>query len=410
MKLLTLAARDLFRNLQRTLITLAAVAFGLVFVHLMITIQTGQYDEMFEKGISGQAGHVVVQEKDYQEERDDGMLVPDASKVAAEMKQALPDATITPRLQLQGLLTSTTGASRVSLNAGIPEAEAAVQELDERVVEGEWLSDDQGIVLGEQLARSLGVSIGDKVVYRGKHADQPEETSRLFRVKGMFRTGSATIDGMVAVATLHAAQELLDGRDVAHQVAAHLPTATGSEQAVEAVRAVITDDSLAVLHWKQAIPELYALIEVDRISGDVMMSILGLIVVMSVVNTVLMSALERTREFGVMLAIGLKPRQLSTLILMEGAVLGVAGSLLGLVLGIAVSSYFVHYGLDIASMAGTDTIETGGVVLDGVMYGAWNPLRMFNYTVAAIVCTTLAALYPAFHVSRLQPVDAMRHV
>ena len=411
MKLMMLAARNLFRNLRRTLITLAAISFGLVFIHLTITLQTGQYHLMIKQGISTMAGHVVVQAEGYQEERDPDLVIANSPTIERELQEAFPEAVIAPRLALGGLLTSTTSSVGVILSGVEPGAEAQVQTLPENIVEGTWLDDNQrGILIGAKLAESLNVSVGQKLVYMGQHGDSTEMTSQLFRVKGIFKTGGASIDGFFSMVPIAAARKLMGG-DVSHQVTVHLEDPTFSIEATDHAKSVLSNHvDTQVLHWSEAIPQLYGLIQLDRTSGDIGLSLLGIIVAMGVLNTVLMSALERTREFGVMLAIGLRPYQLSQLILLEGAVLGVMGAGLGLMFGALASYPLVEYGLDFAALSGTDTVESAGVVMSGILYGAYNPVRMLNYTMGAVVLTTLAAAYPAFHVAGLRPVDAMRHV
>ncbi len=412
MSTLNLAFRNLGRNLRRTLITLAAITFGLVLVHFTITLQTGSYEAMLRQGVSTLAGHVVVQQDGYQDEQDPELLVEGADSVAADLAERFPDATIAPRIRLGGLLTSPTSSVATGLSAVDPEAEAAVQDLDDRIVEGSWLDDDdRGILIGVKMAETLDVSLGDKVVFMGQFGDSDEVASRLFRVKGIFRTGSAEMDGLLAMGTLSAGRDLLGGRDVAHQVTVHLTEPRTAFEATELAAADLASrGDLEVLSWPEAIPELYGLVEVDRQSGDVMLVIIGLIVTMGVLNTVLMSALERTREFGVMMALGLKPRRLASLILAEGFVLGVVGSLLGLLVGLAVGYPVVTYGIDYSSFLGGETFDSGGIAISTLMKGKYAFDRMAAYTLGAIAFTTLAAAYPAWHVARLEPVAAMRHV
>ncbi|MEN0068077.1 MAG: FtsX-like permease family protein [Myxococcota bacterium] len=412
MNTLMLAFRNLGRNLRRTLITLAAITFGLAMIHLTITLQSGQYDDMIRQGVSTLAGHVVIQHEGYQEERDSELLVGRADGIADQLAQAFPDATIAPRIQLGGLVTSPTNSVAAAFSGVDPLAEAAVQTLDDRIVEGTWLDeDDRGILIGAKMAQSLDVGIGDKVVFMGQFGTSDEMASRLFRIKGIFRTGAAEMDGLVTMGHLSAGRELLGAEDVAHQVTVHLADPTQAFEATDQTAAALSARSdLAVLSWREALPEIYGLIQVDRQSGDVMLTILGLIVTLGVLNTVLMSALERTREFGVMMAVGMKPGRLSNLILAEGFILGVLGSLLGFLAGLAVSWPLVAYGIDYSSMLGQDAIDTGGVVLSAVLQGKYAFGRMAVYTVGAIVLTTLAAAYPAWHVAGLKPVAAMRHV
>lgn len=406
-----LAARNLFRNTRRTIITLLGIAFGLGMVEVTITLQAGQYADMLEAGVSSLAGHVVVQQDGWQDDREEERVLTGAAGVADTLRGAFPEATVTSRLLLGGLLTSPRGSVGAALTGVDGPAEAAVQTIDERVREGTWLDGDgRGIVIGEKMAEALQVKLGDKVVWMGQHGTETEVQSRLFRVKGIFRTGAAELDGFVAFADLPAAQEVYGTPDVAHQVAIHLrnPDDTAATHA-RAVGLFAGRDELDVLDWEHAIPEIVAMIAVDRTSNNVIMFIIGSIVAMGALNTLLMSAMERTREFGVMLALGLRPGQLGRLLLTEGLLIGILGACLGLLFGALLSWPLVEVGLDYRQALG-ETYETGGVVLSGLIKGRWHPTRGLLYAGFAVLMATLAALYPAWFVTRLQPVDAMRHV
>jgi len=409
MRLLKLALRNLFRNGRRTAITAAAIASGLALVLMMVGMQAGQYADMLRMGISTMAGHVVVQADGWQEEREEDQLVTGAGEVAATLREAFPEATVTPRLYLGGLVTSTRNSAGIALRGSVPSAEAVVDTLDDKLIAGEWLADDddRGIIIGVHLAESLQVEIGDRVVYMGQTEAQDEMVSRMFRVRGIFRTGGSELDGMTALATLAAAQELIERPDVAHQVALHIPDAAASPEAWAKAEQLVSAPGRDVLEWPDALPSLVTFIEIDRVSGDVMMAVMGLIVAMGVLNTVLMSVLERTKEFGVLMAIGMRPRRLGLLVLLESALLGVLGSLVGTLFGSLIVAYLVAYGLDYSGMMG-ETMEMEGLVLSTVMFGAWDFDRMGAYVLATIVVTVLAGAWPAWHLTRLEPVDAMR--
>lgn len=412
MRLLLLSLRNLGRNVRRTVITVLAIAFGMTMVHMMIGLQTGTYAEMIHQAVSGLAGHVVVQGRGYQDRQDSDIVVHGVGAVAEQIHAVLPDAIVAPRLMLGGLLASPTTSVGIGLVGVDGAAESAVQQLDHKVVDGAWLDGDgRGIVLGVDLARTLSVGLGDRVVYMGQHGGATDVSSRLFRVKGILRTGAAELDGFGAFGDLAAVQDAFGAPDVANRVTVHLADPKQSDDAASALRAAFGSRAdLDVRTWREALPELYGLIQLDRRSGDVMLSILGVIVAMGVLNTMLMSVLERTREFGVMLAIGLTPARLAGAILLEGVAIGVIGALAGLGLGALASWPLVQYGLDYSQFIGADTMESGGVTIAAVIHARYNPWRMLAYTVGAVVFTTLAAAYPAVYVARLRPVAAMRHV
>ncbi|MEQ1568753.1 MAG: FtsX-like permease family protein [Myxococcota bacterium] len=407
---LKLALRNLARNVRRTAITVAAIVFGLAMMHVTIAMGTGQYREMIRVGVSQLAGHVVIQDRGYQKKHDSDLVVSGVAAAVERVRAEVPGATVAPRMSLAGLLVSPTASVGVGLLGVDGPTEAQVQDIEGKVVEGEWLATDlRSIVIGDQLARTLGVSLGDKVVYMGQHGGATEVGSHLFRVSGVFHSGAAELDGFGAFVTLAAAQAAFGQPDTANLVTVHLADPNDIEHAAAALgRAFADRPELEVLTWREALPDMWSLIQIDRVSNDVMMGILGLIVAMGVLNTLLMSVLERVREFGVMLALGLEPRRLAVMIVAEGLMIGVIGSALGLAVGFALSWPLVTHGIDYTEVMG-ETVESGGVAVSAVLKGAYNPLRSGVYTVGAVVFTVLASLYPAWFVARLQPVDAMHH-
>jgi putative ABC transport system permease protein len=409
MKLLKLALRNLFRNGRRTLLTLAAVAFGLAMMIWTVNFQTGQYGAMIRTSISSMAGHIVIQPEGYQEDPEPTLLVKDASVISEALRTAYPDAVVAPRIFMGGLLMSVNNSVGAGISGMHAEAEAQIQSLPDKLVEGSWLGTDPvEILIGKAMAESLQVGLGDKLVYMGQNGED-EVQSRLFRVRGIFETGGKELDGFVGIAHLQATQELLGGGDVANMVTVHMDPDEALE-AVAEVQRLIERPELDVRHWKDALPELFALLAVDRASGDFMLAIIGLIVAFGVLNTLLMSVLERTREFGVMLALGMKPRQIAQLVLFEGLVLGLLGAILGLCLGLLLTWPTVVYGMDFSAYSGGQTMESAGVAIDTLMKAEWNPSRMAFYFFGAIGFCALAALYPAWSISKLRPVQALRHI
>jgi ABC-type lipoprotein release transport system permease subunit len=407
-RLLTLASRNLLRNKRRTGITLAAIAVGLAYMFFAATLVAGMTKTGFDTAISSQAGHVVLQAEGWQDERKPTLVVEGAGALTSSLQEAYPDGVVAPRIYLGGLVTSPTTSARVALTGLDPDAERQVQDLHEDVVEGEWLGvDDREIVIGHALADALAVEVGDKLVYMGQHGTD-EVTSRLFRVRGIFRTGAATIDGRMAYAHLGAAREFLGGGDVAHMVTLHLDDPGRAEEAAARIEGSLGRPGLDVRTWREALPDLVTLMEFTSVSTDMLVFVLGVLVAFGVLNTVLMSTLERTREFGVMRALGMRPRQTARLVLMEGMVLGVFGAAVGLALGLPCSWYLVENGLDYAAMGMGETMETGGVVIDSLIMGAWDPVRIAAYCVGAVLFCVLAAAYPAWSISRLPPVKALR--
>jgi ABC-type lipoprotein release transport system permease subunit len=402
-----LAARNLVRNLRRTLITVAAIGLGLGLMIWTVNLQAWQHNDITSRSIRALAGDAVVQAEGYRKDPDAAKVVVGSGAVATAISELFPDAIVTRRLQISGVLMSANNTVGVGLQGVLPGPEAEVNDLDERIVEGTWVDDDpRGIVLGKTLAEKLAIKLGDKVVFMGQ-ADG-EMGSTLFRVKGIFRTGGVSVDGFVALANLEAVQGLYTAEDPASQVALHLEDHELAAAATEAVRGVAAAEGREVLDWRAALPQIVSFIEMDRRSNDLIWMVVGVMVAVGVLNTVLMSVMERVREFGVMMSVGMQPQSLARMVMAEGVLLGLIGAAVGLTIGSFTTWLTATYGLDLSASFG-ESLETGGVAMPTVFYSEFNGPRVAIYLVAAVVFTGLAALWPAWRVSRMQPVDAMRH-
>jgi len=403
--LLKMASRNLLRNRRRTLITMGAIALGMALMDVTICLQHGAYQDTIRKGVGALAGHVVVQAEGYEATGERDRMVEQSSEIVAKLQAIDPEGLVVRRTFLGGLLTSPSNSAPVAVSAVEPANSQLVGAMDEYLIDGEWVSGERDIVIGEKLRDNLDVEIGKKVVFMTQAGD--EMTSRLFRVKGIFKTGAADQDGFIVLFSLKAAQAVLGRPDAATQVTLHLNSPDDWPEAVDQARASIDGSDTEVLSWKEALPDIDAFIKADRAIGQGMISILGIIVAMGVFNTFLMSVLERTREFGVLLSIGMKPRQLARLVLLEGAVLGAISILIGTALGAALTWPMAEYGLDFSESMG-EGMSSGGVVMSTVFYSSYNWPRMIVFGIGGFFLTLIAAIWPAWKVSTMEPVPAMR--
>jgi ABC-type lipoprotein release transport system permease subunit len=402
-----IALRNLRRNLRRTLITTAAIALGLAMLMFSSSGTDGICNSMIATGTGSQAGHVVLRgPEDPAAERQP--VLADTPALVATLAATLPEAIITQRVFIDGLLASPTGTMGVGVGAVLPEVEAAVNKVDDRLVQGAYLDDDpRGIVLGSTLAESLDVELGDKVVLMAQGAEAIE--SRMFRVRGIFSMGIDQIDGFYAQITLPAAQEMMALGSGVHQIAAHLDSARHTARATEAARAALPEsDALEVLSWRQALPELAEYVAAEQAEIYVVYAVIFFMVGLGIVNTVLMSVLERLRELGVMLALGTTPRQLAALVLIEAALLGVFASAVGVAIGLAIVLPLGSSGLDLTALTG-GTMEVAGLPLDFTIYPDLDPTKLAIYVAGVWLLTVLSAVYPAFKAAALRPVECLQH-
>lgn len=410
MLLLSLAARNLLRNRRRTLITMAGISFGLALMMLSNNVAFGSHNDMLRTAISLMAGHVVVEPAGYQKDPSSKKVVADSGVIADRVRAAVPNARmVTRRIYLDGLLTSPSNSVAVSLEAIEPAREKEILTLDDKLTKGAWLEDGdrQGILIGASMADTLAVGLGDKVVFMGQPGGGEVE-SVLYRVRGIFKTGAPEIDGFTVLVPLASVQGLYATADAATQISVHLDDDRRTADATRAVRSVVTAPGVDVLAWEDAIPDIRDFVRLDSAYGDGIWLVLGIIVAMGVVNTVLMSVLERVREMGVMMAVGMRPRQLATMVMTEGLVMGVLSALIGVALGLLGTWPLSVYGLDLSGDMGS-SMEAAGVPVSLVLYPQVDWIRLGIYPLVGVGFALLASLYPAFKVTQLSPIEAIRH-
>ena len=407
--LLHLAFRNLRRNPRRTLLTLAAVGVGMVVLILSNTIRAGQYDNIIESSVSQLAGHVVVQHPDYQKEQETDLVVNEQAALVSALEKALPDATITSRVRLSGILASSTSPTVISLTAVNPQSEDVVSDLPDKLVSGTWILDDpKSIVIGENMSKLLQVDLGDRLVFTT--SVDGELNSHLYRLSGVFRTGAEEVDAFTGYVSLSSVADILGQENISNQVAVHLESARKTSTALTTVQRVVADTTsqeLSVQPWDEVLPDVVAMIQVDQVSNEMISISLMFIVAMGILNTMLMNVLERSKEFGVLMAIGLNQTAIVKLIVLEASLIGIFGGVIGAVLGVAAAYPWVTNGLDLTSIMG-EGVTFNGAVANTVIYGRYDVNWILGYILLTVVCAIVSALYPAWKLQKLTPVDAMR--
>jgi ABC-type lipoprotein release transport system permease subunit len=266
------------------------------------------------------------------------------------------------------------------------------------------------IVIGKEMATELGARVGDRVTVTIQPAknEKGEATAMrtgAFLVKGIYATGVLDVDAHVVLVPLASLQQLAGVGKGVTMVAVLLHETRRTAEATSGLAARLAGTPDEVLPWQKAAPELYAAIVIDEGGMYVMMAIVYIVVAAGILNTILLSVLERTREFGVLLALGMPPSRIGAIVMTESAVLGVASIAVGLVLGLLGNHRLETHGLslDVGHM------EASGVLLPSHFYSDLAPHKVVWSALAVLTIVLVSALYPALRAGRLQPVEAMHH-
>ena len=405
---LNMAWRNLWRHKRRTWLTATAMIFSNVLLVFMIALQFGSYDMMIDNTLKAFSGHLQVQAEGYQDNPKLRTSIPAARDLAEELQTALPQARISVRASAFALASSEQRSFGIQLIGVEPDNEGRVSTLPGLVVRGRYLEEPGApeIVIGSVMARNLKADVGQEITLLGSGRDG-SFAAGIVRIVGVFESGSQDMDRGFAEVPLAYFQETFAMGDHANSIAIAVATLDRVPAAVAAASSVARDrDELVVLDWNALHPGLKQAIQADLSSAWFMYGVLIILVAFSVLNTQLMSVMERTREFGVISALGIRPRKLASLVMLETALMALIGLAIGLLLGWLVALYFNINGFSYPGMEEVaERYNLPGEMYPSITFGTMmlGPAVVFGFCL-------LAAIYPALRLFRLRPVEAMRAV
>jgi putative ABC transport system permease protein len=404
-----MAWRNIWRNTRRTILTIGAIGFASLLLVFMLSFQFGSYETMINTSVKIQTGHLQIQAREYQEKKNIRLVVPHPAKVAKILKTIPAIAAYTYRGRAFSLISSQERTYGIAVTGIDPEREADVSRLKSLIREGDFLTaaDTDQALIGRLLAKNLRVRLGDELTVLGQGRDG-SIAATVVRVKGIFSSGISEFDRAAIHIPLKTFQEVYAMQGAVHEVvviADSLRSIAALKTRVEAGLASLNlKNPLTVLDWDELMPGLRQSIEMDLISGLIFYLLLVLVVAFSILNTFMMAIFERTREFGVLMAIGTTPGRLTKVLLIESMTMTFIGIGAGIVAGSLVTLYFQVHGIDFSGAS--ELLSQFGI--SGRMYPKLSWLSALSGPLAVLIITFLAALYPALKVRRLQPVEAMR--
>ncbi len=407
-KFLKITWRNVWRNWRRTVIALAAISLGLFFLVFMDGIMSGSRVAIYGNLIKMLGGNIQVHAQGYGEKagRSPLLPIPNPDQVL-QAALARPEVTgASSRILTSGFANSRDASLPVAINGIEPEKEAPLSLIADHITEGRYLTaEDQDVILiGYTLAERLNIGLNDRISLAGR-APHEQMRTRTMTVIGIYRIGSPETEKRNVYMSLAEAQSLYNLPGQVTEIVVALNSVGDEEPTVRALRSSLS--GVEVDSWKDLNPALlnaYAL-------GDKIMGIFGFIVLgiagIGILNLMLMAVFERTREIGLLSAIGLKRRQILLLFLMEGTLIGVLGGVVGAVLGAVVVTIAGSIGFDLSMAA--EASEMMGL-LGTYLYPVLEAGPLVSRFITVIFISALASLYPAWQAANSQPAEALHYV
>jgi ABC-type lipoprotein release transport system permease subunit len=399
----TIAWRNVWRNGRRSGILIGAIVFGIWAGLLEMALMNGMARQQVEAAIETRTSHLQIHAAGFRGHPDVNLFIPDGDSLLARVRQ-MPEVTVAAgRAVLGGMVSSATTARGIAVYGIDPEAEQRLTDVAEQIVAGTYFASGKRnpAVIGEKLAEKLGVELGQKIVVTGQAADS-SISAGAFRIVGIFKTVNSVFDeSTIFVERADLARTFGLGHNL-YEIAIRVRDPGAIEPAAATLRRA--HPGLDVATWRDLSPEVALTRDSTQQMNDIFLIVILIALVFGITNTMLMGVMERTRELGVVIALGMRPGPVFTMVLLETIFIAVVGGLGGIGLGAATIGVLGRSGIDLSFVSSGLAAFGMDTVVYPLMPAAEYPWVVFLVIVTAIV----ASLYPGWRAIRLDPVRAIR--
>lgn len=401
--LLNLAWRNIWRNKKRSLIIIAAIAVGLLCGLFASAVMFGMGDSLINTTIDRDLGHIQIHTKSFEDDRLLTDTIPSAKSIMAEVKSQQNVTGVSARLMIEGMISSATSSGGVRITGITPADEKNITTIHQRIVTGSYFESDDAnqILIGQKLAENLGIRERSRLVLSFQGLDGTIIYGA-FRVTGIFKTESTMFDRSTVFIREHELLTLLGSEPIYHEIAIRLNTVQSVDSLYTVLKA--SYDHLSVKDWRELAPELKLMDDMIGVQLNIFLAVILFAMLFGITNTMLMSVMERVREFGVLMAVGMKRRKVFAMIILETIVLSFVGGALGMILASLTIAYFNFAGIDLSAFA----IGLSEFGMEAMLHPTLPIYFYVSITIMILFTAIFSAIYPAIKAIRLKPATAIR--
>ena len=404
--LFQIAWRNIWRNKSRSLVVISSIIIGVWAGIFILAFSWGMYKNNIDETVFKQLSHIQIHHPTFIEENDSKFTISNIDTIVGQLQADNRIAAISSRVISTGMISSPTTASGVKIYGIDPLSEVRQIALDESVREGAYFNSgkENEILIGEKLAKKLKIKLKSKVVLTFTSV-QSELVSGAFRVGGIYRSKNISLDGVNVYVQQDHLRKLLELKPSESNEIAILLKDEEELDAVKKYSSTVVSKG-KIEDWKELSPELGMIIESFNLYTYILTGIILLALTFGIINTMLMSVLERIRELGMLMAIGLNKRKIFLMIMLETFYLTLVGSPLGLLIGWLTVTLLGKIGINISMFS-------EGLASYGFSSMIYPALDGQNYFIIAFMCfitALLSAIYPAYKALQLNPSEAIRKI
>ncbi|HLX65924.1 MAG TPA: FtsX-like permease family protein [Puia sp.] len=403
--LLKIAWRNIWRSRMRSIVVIASVAIGLFAGMFMIAFFKGFINQEIETAVETTLSHAQIHNPAFSEDKDVNDSIANGRGIVDQLKKDSRVKKVSGRVITTGMVSSTSTAAGVEIHGIVPSDEKNISDIAQDMVEGAYFGTGKrnDVVIGKKLAEKLGVRLSGKIVltFQSKSGDL---TAGSFRISGIFRSRNSGFDESTVFTRAADLGELLGTGDGIHEIAILLKDGTAADAFAAGLRSQYP--SLSIQTWKEISPEIALVTGVFDQIMYIIMGIILLALMFGIINTMLMAVLERQREFGMLMAIGMNKTRVFFMVLLESVLLTCAGIPAGILLTIGVVKYLSARGIDLSSFS--QALAQFG--FSNIVYPQLQLSMLLPVTIMTAITAVLSAIYPAIKALQFKPAVAIHKI
>ena len=401
--LFALAWRNIWRNKKRSLIIMAAIAVGLLCGLFASSVMFGMGDSVINSTINRDLGHIQIHSAKFEDDKLITDTIPDAGQIIKNLGSIKNIVGITPRIVIEGMGSSATTSNGLRIVGINPDEEKTVTSIHNQIIEGKYFQEKgrNQIIVGQKLAENLGIRLKSKIVLSFQDLDG-SIIYGAFRIVGIFKTESSVFDKSNVFIRQKDILSLINSKPIYHEIVIRMNKA----QNVDSVYSNLKTEyaNLSVKSWKELAPELKLMDEMMGFQLNIFLGIILFALLFGITNTMLMSVMERIREFGVLMAIGMKRRRVFSMIIVETVSLSIVAAVIGMIIAALLINYFGNQGINLSAFAEGMSAWSISPILQPTL-----PINFYiSITIMVLITAILSAIYPAIKAIKLIPAQAIR--
>ncbi|NIA29011.1 MAG: FtsX-like permease family protein [Actinobacteria bacterium] len=399
----SLAWKNIWRNKKRSLIIILATALGLWGCLLAGAIWMGWGESMVDTAIDRDLSNIQIHKKGYTQNNEIVNFIPNGFRILKETQSIAGVKAVSGRTLVEAMAASPTSTFGVKIVGIIPAQAKKVTDIYNRLIEGNYFTGNgrNPIVIGKKLATRLGLKLHSKIVLSFQGLDGSLNYAA-FRIVGIYKTESSLFDQSNVFMQQADLFRLLSSKPIIHEIAIRTESARIMPQVYDVLKPKYSH--LAVQTWEELAPEVAFTSAAMESFTYIFLGIILFALLFGITNTMLMAVMERVRELGVLIAVGMKKGKIFAMILLETILLSITGGIAGIVIGGLSIAYFSHTGIDLSALA--SSMETFGA---STLLHPFLPLDMYiALTVMIVITASISAVLPAWKAVHIQPSAAIR--